>query len=118
MARNFVMPGSTITIIAPQGGVLSGAPVLVGSIFGIAAYDAVAGAEVEVTVDGVWELAKAAGALDPGDPIYFDPATGLVGDAGPGAVLIGAAVAAAGADDLVARVRLDGVSVPAAVPPG
>ena len=109
MAKNFVQPGSTITLVAPQGGVLSGAPVLVGSIFGVCAYDAKAGDEVEVTTDGVWDLPKAQGALDQGDPVSFNPTTGMCGDAGAGAAVIGAAVAGAGADDPTVRVRLDGV---------
>jgi hypothetical protein len=44
-------------------------------------------------------------------PRRFATATGLVGDTGPGTVLVGVAVANAGADDATARVRLNGTSV-------
>ena len=40
-------PGHTITVAAPTGGVLSGNGVLIGTLFGIAQYDAVEGADVE-----------------------------------------------------------------------
>lgn len=113
MATNFVQPGSTITLVAPTNGVLSGQPVLVGSIFGVCNTDAKAGDEVEVTVDGVWELGKAAGELSQGDPIYYATTTGLVGDTGAGLFLIGVAVEGAATDAATVRVRLNGVSVSA-----
>jgi predicted RecA/RadA family phage recombinase len=109
--RNFVQPGDVVTLVAPQGGVLSGAPVLVGSIFGVAAYDAIEAAEVEVAVVGVFDLPKAQGGLSQGDPVFFAAATGLVGDTGPGTVLVGVAVEGAGADAPTARVRLNGTAV-------
>ena len=47
--KNFVQPGNTVTLIAPSGGVKSGDPLLVGSLFGVCATDALEGAEVEVS---------------------------------------------------------------------
>jgi predicted RecA/RadA family phage recombinase len=44
--------------------VLSGAPILVGSIFGAAAYNAKEAAEVEVAVISVFALGKSAGQID------------------------------------------------------
>ena len=46
MAKNYIQPGHTITVAAPTGGVLSGDGVLIGTLFGIAQYDAVEGADV------------------------------------------------------------------------
>jgi predicted RecA/RadA family phage recombinase len=34
--RNFVQDGNILTLVVPEGGVLSGYPIIVGSIFGIA----------------------------------------------------------------------------------
>ena len=48
--KNFIQPGNTLTMIAPVD-VTSGIGVLVGNIFGVAAFDALAAAEVEITVE-------------------------------------------------------------------
>ena len=48
--KNYVQPGNVVTLIAPAN-VKSGDGVLVGSLFGVAAYDALIGAEVEVALD-------------------------------------------------------------------
>ena len=68
-----------------------------------------------LALTGVWELPKAAGALDGGDPIFFAPGTGLSGDSAPTGVLIGAATNGASADDPTVRVRLNGVTLGAPV---
>ena len=59
--KNFVAPGNTITVVAPASGVLSGELILVGAIAGVANGDAVAGAPVELSVEGVFDLAKTPG---------------------------------------------------------
>ena len=43
--KNYIQPGDTIAAIAPAT-VLSGAGVLIGSLFGVASGDAASGAEV------------------------------------------------------------------------
>ncbi len=55
--KNFVAPGNTITVTAPAN-VVSGQVVVAGSIIGIAAFDALAGAQVEVATEGVFSVAK------------------------------------------------------------
>lgn len=55
--KNFIQPGKVLTVAAPAD-VLSGAGVMVGSLFGVAAYDALSGADVEVSREGVFELPK------------------------------------------------------------
>ena len=55
--KNYVQEGNTITVIAPAI-VTSGQLVVVGSIVGVAAFDDASGADVEVTVEGVFELPK------------------------------------------------------------
>jgi len=106
--RNFIQPGNVVALPAPTGGVSSGDVVIVGALVGIAAYDAVEAAPVEVKLDGVFELPKAAEALDPGDAAYW---TGTAVTATPGTnTLLGAVTEAAATDAPTVRVRLNGVT--------
>jgi predicted RecA/RadA family phage recombinase len=111
--RNYIQAGEVVSLPAPSGGVKSGDGVLVGSLFGVAATDAAAGDSVEVALEGVYELPKAAGAIDPGAKVYWVAADKNVSTAdGSGSnKLIGAATAAAGGADAKARVRLNGVAI-------
>lgn len=59
--KNFVKPAKVVTLTAPYD-VLSGEGLLVGTLFGVAAYDALTGAEVEAAIHGQIALKKAAGA--------------------------------------------------------
>jgi predicted RecA/RadA family phage recombinase len=107
--KNFVQPGATITVVAPAGGVVAGKLYAVGKIVGVAAYDAAAGANAELSVEGVYDLAKL-----PADTITQGQqakatAAGVID--GTGTIVVGYAVAAAGAGTATARVRL----VPSAV---
>ena len=102
--RNFIQPGRSIDVIAPAGGVVSGAVVKVGNIVGVANCDADAGAEVDVDVEGVFELAKTpADNLAQGAVAKVD-AAGVVGAAGN--VAIGWIVKAAGSGPSTVWVRL------------
>ncbi|HEY6343790.1 MAG TPA: DUF2190 family protein [Bryobacteraceae bacterium] len=106
LMKNFVQSGDwPFTVIAPTGGVVAGAIVIVGSIVGVAKRTASAGAEVEIRPEGVYDLSKVpADALAAGAIAKVDPATGIVGAAGT--KNIGWVVAAAGAGSNTARVRL------------
>lgn len=109
MAKNFIQPGRVVTLVAPTGGVLSGQAVQVGALFGIAAFDAIGGADVEVALEGIWELPKAAVAIARGAPVFWDTAAGNVAaDIGTSNALIGGATEARGTSDLTIRVRLNG----------
>ena len=100
MAKNFIQR---------TGGVLSGQAVQVGALFGIAAFDAIGGADVEVALEGIWELPKAAVAIARGAPVFWDAAAGNVAaDIGTSNALIGGATEARGTSDLTIRVRLNG----------
>lgn len=110
--KNFVQSGRTVTVPAPAGGALSGDPVLVGSLFGVAAYTAGAGVDLEMQVEGVFDLPKAAGiTFTVGAPVYFDTAAEAVTSAASGNKLIGSALAVAAGSDPVARVRLPGMVI-------
>lgn len=71
--KNSVQPGNTLTVTAPAGGVVSGEVVLVNSLLGIAAFDAAQTEEVEVTVEGVFEVAaKGTDDIGVGATLYWD----------------------------------------------
>jgi predicted RecA/RadA family phage recombinase len=114
--KNFVQPGDVLTLIAPAGGVHSGQPFVVNSIFGIATYDAIEGAEVEAQVVGVFEFAKLPGLIAQGAPVWWDDTAKVIkGASAAGLYPVGVATEGAAADAPSVRVRLSGVPV-AAVP--
>ena len=115
--RNYVQKGDTITLTVPAGAnVQSGDPILVGAIFGVCTYRPSAGAEVEVGVVGVYNLAKAAGQLDVGDLAYFDPSSGLITAVDTGTALVGTVIATVAADAPTVLVRLNGISTTLTAP--
>lgn len=56
MAKNYVQDGSTITQIAPTGGVTSGQVVVIDQLVVVALVDAVAGEPFACRTDGVWSV--------------------------------------------------------------
>lgn len=56
--KNFLQPGGTLDLIAPSGGVVSGAPVLIGSILAVPVANAAQTLVFAGAVEGVFELAK------------------------------------------------------------
>ena len=96
MATNYIQPGRSITVAAPSGGVLSGQGVLIGTLFGIAQYDAVEGAEVEILTEGVVEIGKTSAlAISVGDRLFWDDTNKLVNKTTTAQQQVGVAVAAA-----------------------
>ena len=101
-------------VTAPAS-VTSGGGVVVGNLFGIAAYDAGSGEEVEVSLVGVFELKKASGQINEGAAVWWNATNGEVSNVtGGGFYPIGVAVKAAGSSDTTCRVRLSGTPVVAA----
>jgi predicted RecA/RadA family phage recombinase len=113
--KNFIQDGNVLTLTSPAvTGCKSGDLIIVGAIAGVAAYDAAAGAEVEVAVVGVFELAKASGQLTEGSLVSWDTGAHEVVTPGAGKYPIGVAVAEAGTNDATVRVRLNGTPTAAA----
>lgn len=102
--RNYVQPGHAITLLAPSD-VVSGAGLLVGSIFGVASHDALSGAEVETQLTGVLDLAKT-----PSQAWTAGAKVNTAKRVASGNTLIGVAVLAVGggAEEIIGRVRLNG----------
>ncbi|MGH6865738.1 MAG: DUF2190 family protein [Methyloceanibacter sp.] len=112
--RNFVQPGDVITLIAPDGGVLSGQPFLVGNIFAIATTDATEGTTVEGALVGCFELSKASGDISAGDRLFWDDTAKVIkNESAAGLYPVGVAIVAAAADTPTVRARLDGIAVEA-----
>lgn len=83
MAMNYVQPGEAITCVAPSGGIVSGAPFLLGTAGAgkvvVALHTAAAGVEIEAATGGVYSLPKTAAlAIAIGDIVYLDTATKLI----------------------------------------
>jgi predicted RecA/RadA family phage recombinase len=96
--KNYVQEGRTVTVAAPAD-VASGALVVVGAIIGVAAFDALQDADVEITTQGVFELPKVGtDVIGQGDKLYWDAAQSkLTKTAGAGSKpLVGYATEAAG----------------------
>jgi predicted RecA/RadA family phage recombinase len=71
--KNFYGKGNSVYVPAPAGGVVSGQPVVIGSLFGFAGMDAPAGAIFALHVVGEYYVTKVDNqAWTPGTPIYFD----------------------------------------------
>ncbi|HGG04732.1 MAG TPA: DUF2190 family protein [Aliiroseovarius sp.] len=108
--KNYIQPGDTVTVAAPAD-VLSGAGVLVGALFGVAAYDALTAADVEISRRGVFDLAKtSAQAWTQGAKIYWDNSAKVCTTTASGNTLIGVAVLAAANPSSTGRVLLDGAT--------
>lgn len=106
--KNFVQPGKTVTVPAPAL-VASGAPVLVGALFGIASHSAASGEDLELATVGVFDLPKAASqAWAFGIKVYYDAAAGTLTSTASTNTFVGHAVKIVGngAGETVGRVRL------------
>lgn len=108
MAKNYIQPGSVITVTAPAD-VESGAGVLIGTLFGVATHSAKSGDPLEIKTDGVWELAKTSAQAwaTVGLAIYATTA-GLLTTTATDNVLVGKNVAVATNPSPTGTVRLNG----------
>jgi predicted RecA/RadA family phage recombinase len=110
--RNYRQEGETIPVAAPAN-VKSGDGVLVGSIFGVATFDAASGDPVEITTVGVFDLPKPDSVISfsQGSLVYWDLSESECTSTAASNYKIGSAIADAAATDGLVRVRLNGVSV-------
>lgn len=108
--KNYIQPGNVVTVIAPAD-VVSGQPLKVGSLFGVCATDAKSGKEVEVQAVGVFELPKTTSQAWAAawTAIYWDDSTKKLTTTAASNMKVGVNMLAQGANDAVARVRLNGV---------
>jgi predicted RecA/RadA family phage recombinase len=111
MAKTYIQPGHTLTVAAPTGGVLSGAGVLIGTLFGIAQSDAAEGADVEILTEGVIEIGKTAALqIDVGDRLFWDATNKVVNKTAAAQVCVGVAVSAAANPSGMVKMKLGAVT--------
>lgn len=109
MARNYIQPGDTITMVAPVA-LASGSGMLVGAVFAVALANAAQGAPIEARRVGVFDMAKATGQAWVADTtkLYWDNAARNVTSTAAGNTLIGVARQSQAAGDAIGRVLLTG----------
>lgn len=109
--KTFIQSGDVITVTAPSGGVTSGDGVVVGALFGIAAFTAAEGESVEIATRGVYELPKnSAAVIAQGARVAWDVTENRIDLPGTDLYPVGIATEAAGSGITTVRVRLDGVA--------
>lgn len=108
--KTYIQKGDIITVSAPAGGVASGDGVILGNIFGVAAYSAAAGDPLELATTGVYQLPKATTAvLTVGARVAWDNTAKNINVPGAGRFPVGIATEAAGNGITSVAVRMDGV---------
>ena len=107
--KNYIQPGDTIAVIAPAT-VLSGAGVLIGSLFGVASGDAASGAEVLLNTTGVYDLPKQTGQAWTAGQLLYWSGTNVTNVVATNK-LIGCAARAELSGATVGRIRLNGIAV-------
>lgn len=109
--KTYIQNGHVITVTTPVGGIASGDGLIVGNIFGIAAYSAAAGDPLDLATTGVYKLPKASAAvLTVGARVAWDNTAKQVNTPGAGRFPIGIATETAGNGIASVAVRLDGVA--------
>lgn len=105
--KNYIQTGDVLTFTA-SATVAAGDGVLQGALFGVAATDAESGQQFEAKLSGVFEIAKASGALTQGQKAYWHSSNQNVTGTASGNTLIGAVAEAAADGATVVKVRLNG----------
>jgi predicted RecA/RadA family phage recombinase len=107
--KNFIQNGDVVTVPAPYA-VTSGQGVLVGALFGVAAFTAAQGAPVEIKREGVFEItAVTADTGTAGAKIYWDNTARKLTTTATNNTLVGALAADKAGTATTATVLLDGV---------
>lgn len=113
--QNYIQNGQVITVTTPAGGVTSGEGMIIGNIFGIAAYAAAVGDPLELATTGIYQLPKATAAvLTVGARVAWDNTARNINAPGTGRFPVGIATEAAGNGITSVAVRLDGIGTAAA----
>jgi predicted RecA/RadA family phage recombinase len=103
--KNFIQPGDDITVIAPTGGVTAGQLVVIKALVGVATCSAAAGAQVEISTEGVFDLQKnAPDVFNVGDVAKIGAGSNIIAVAGT--LGVGWVTTAAVAGSATVRVKL------------
>jgi predicted RecA/RadA family phage recombinase len=113
--KTFIQNGDLITVTAPPGGIASGAGIIVGSLFGVAAFTAAEGGSIEIATTGVYEQPKdSLAVIAVSDRVSWDDTAKQIKLPAVGLYPVGIATEAAGSGGATVKVRLDGVATAAA----
>lgn len=105
--KNFIQHGLTLPLPAPYA-VTSGQGVLVGAIFGVAAYDALSGETVEIKRDGCFSLpCLGTDTVAVGARLYWDNTNRRLTTTATNNTQVGAAIAAKASGVTTVSVLLD-----------
>ena len=106
--KNFIQPGDNLTVTAPVTGIASGTAILIGNLFGVAAVSAPPGGSFEISVEGDFDLPKAANvAFALGDKACWDSLASDIAQPSAGLPWVGVVTQAALASASLVRVRLN-----------
>lgn len=106
MKARYIQRGESVDH-TPEADVAAGDIIKIGKIVGIAKLDIKAGELGALALVGVYEIATGGTAVNPGDLVCVDPATGKVcAESASGAIKLGHAVNKAEATDTTVHVRL------------
>jgi predicted RecA/RadA family phage recombinase len=106
--KNFVQTGDIVTVTAPYA-LAAGDGALVGSIFGVAQNAAAISTDVELAVEGVFDItALGTDVAAQGTKVYWDNTNKRITITSAGNTLVGAVTVAKASGPTVARVRIDG----------
>ena len=104
--KNGVQDGLAISVIATED-MLSGKVYLVGSLRGVASFDALTGEECSLVTDGVFSVTKtAANVVAQGAKLYLNTTSGEVTTTASGNYACGVATVAAGNGDANVNLKL------------
>lgn len=108
--KTFRQDGNVLLLTAPSGGVVSGAPLLVGALLVIPIETVAEGLPFTAATVGCHELPKATGqAWAEGAAVYWNDTAKNVTTTASGNTKIGCAIAAAVSGATLGTVRLNGV---------
>lgn len=109
--RNFIQKGDTVDALFPLP-VAAGSGVLIGpGLFGFAPNDTAMNEIAPLSVVGVYDSAKAAGAIAAGAKLYWDNAAKLLTSVAGGNVYVGSAPVGAAAGAATVLIRLNGIVI-------
>jgi predicted RecA/RadA family phage recombinase len=103
--KNFIARGKVLTVIAAAAMLAGDLVKIGGGLIGVAANSAYTGEETEVSLTGVFAVAKAAIAISQGDKLYADE-DGVLSKTAEGNTFAGYAYADAAAGDATVELLL------------
>ncbi len=107
MAQNYIQEGDVMPYVVPDATtIVRGAGVLVGDLLGVALGNGSAGDTIQLALEGVFEMPKAAGAISQGAKIYWNATDKNLTTTASGNKLAGYAFVGAASGDATVQLRL------------